>query len=296
VLPGGRRIRSLWVLKIVGAAALILVLVDPDGDRIASAQIVPSHPPRFPHVAVLILENREYRDVIGNPAWPYVNGLADRYGLDTGYFAVSHPSLPNYLALTGGSTFGIRSDCAGCRIDGMSLFDQLNAAGITWRAYFEKTTHRVNPFRHYANAASAVIRSQIVPFARLSTDIHRHRLPQFAWLGLGLCHDGHSCSASTSDRYLSHLIPPLIRALGSDGVLFITWDEGTTKAGGRRPAGGHVPLIAAGAGARAHARSPDPANHYALLRTIADSFGVPPLRNAATARISALTSLLRRAP
>src|SRR5467141_2447110 len=58
-------------------------------------------PSRPSHVVVIVMENKEYGDVIGQPSAPYINGLARRYALATNFYAVSHPSLPNYLALTG---------------------------------------------------------------------------------------------------------------------------------------------------------------------------------------------------
>ena len=237
-----------------------------------------------------MLENHEYRSVIGRPSSPYITGLARRSALATGYFAVSHPSLPNYLAMTGGSTFGIRSDCTSCRVPGMGVFGQLSAAGISWRAYFEPGSNKVNPFRHFrGNRASAV-----VPFRRLARDIHNHSLPRFSWLGLSLCHDGHSCSVRASDRYLSHLLPRVLRALGPHGVLFITWDEGTSKAGAfSHRGGGHVATIATGGAARPGARSAAQANHYTLLHTIESIYGLPPLRNAARVPTAPLQRLLR---
>src|SRR5436305_13962871 len=62
------------------------------------------------HVAVIVMENHEYADIVGSRSAPYINVLAHRYGLATGMYAITHPSLPNYLALTGGSSFGLHID------------------------------------------------------------------------------------------------------------------------------------------------------------------------------------------
>jgi len=108
-----------------------------------------------------------------------------------------------------------------------------------------------------------------------------------------LCHDGHGCSTGFSDHYLARFMPPLLHAVGPHGVVFVTWDEGTTNTGlGSGPGGGHVPLIAAGGGARPHSRSRLLANHYSLLHTIEDSFGLPPLRKASSAPIAPVNRLL----
>ncbi|TMD10949.1 MAG: hypothetical protein E6I96_16725, partial [Chloroflexi bacterium] len=70
--------------------------------------------PTFDHIFTIVMENHAYSEIIGSSSAPYINGLASKYGLATNYAAVAHPSLPNYLALSGGSTFGITSDCTTC--------------------------------------------------------------------------------------------------------------------------------------------------------------------------------------
>jgi phosphatidylinositol-3-phosphatase len=70
--------------------------------------------PAFDHIFVVIMENHSSTQIIGSADAPYINSLAARYGLAANYMAVAHPSLPNYLALTGGSTFGLTTDCADC--------------------------------------------------------------------------------------------------------------------------------------------------------------------------------------
>src|SRR5438309_12132960 len=83
------------------------------------------------------METREYGDVIGSSSAPYINRLARTYALATRSYAITHPSLPNYLALAGGSTFGISSDCTDCSVPGAGLAGQLRASHLSWRAYME---------------------------------------------------------------------------------------------------------------------------------------------------------------
>ena len=85
--------------------------------------------PRLGRVAVLVLENREYRDVIGTRQGRYLTRLARRYSLATRYYSVGHPSLPNYLALTAGSTFEVTRDCNGCDFERSSIQNQLDRRG-----------------------------------------------------------------------------------------------------------------------------------------------------------------------
>ena len=89
------------------------------------------------HVVVLVMENKERGDVVGAPASRYVNALARRYAIATSSYAVTHPSLPNYLALTSGSTQGITSDCTDCHVAGRNIVDELEAAHLSWKAYME---------------------------------------------------------------------------------------------------------------------------------------------------------------
>ena len=255
--------------------------------------------PNFSHVVVIMLENHEATAILGNPAAPYLNGLASQGAVATRYFAISHPSLPNYLAVVGGSTFGISTDCSPgpqCRAPDPSLPDQLNSAGISWKAYLEDMpgncdqvasgTYAVkhDPFVYFPGVVSAQC-SQVVPARALSEDLATGNLPRFAWLSPNLCHDMHDCPVSAGDAYLAGIVPTLLGALGPSGVLLITFDEGTTNNGGGQPgaAGGQVAMIAAGPGARAGARSAQPYDHYSLLRTIEEAWGLPILRSAAGA-------------
>ncbi len=64
--------------------------------------------PAFKHIFVIVLENKEYEQSIGSARTPYINSLAQQHGLATSFYGIRHPSLPNYLALIGGDTFGVR--------------------------------------------------------------------------------------------------------------------------------------------------------------------------------------------
>jgi acid phosphatase len=296
-------VRRAWLL------AILVVLA-----AVASARAVPADPTgRFPtpaRVAVLVLENRSYEQVIGNPEAPYLNRLARHYALATRYYAIGHPSLPNYLALLGGSTFDIRRDCNLCDIAGRSLVAQLDAARISWKAYFEDLTSSArpgvrtrlydphyNPFVYYESVRdSSFGRSRVVDFDELEADLRRGRLPRFSWIAPSVVHDGHDGSLREADRYVSSFVPRVLRALGPRGVLYVTWDEGARNdlSGVDGAAGGgHVALIAAGGLARRGATTVAEANHYALLRTIEAGFDLPALGRAASPETPVLSGFLR---
>src|SRR5205085_5722156 len=225
---------------------------------------------RSSHVVVIVMENKEYGDVIGSSSAPYVNRLARRYGLATNSYGVSHPSLPNYLALTGGDTFGISSDCTSCHVGGKNLVDELEAARISWKAYMESMptpcyrggsagdyAKKHDPFAYYDDVVTSKRRcSKIVPYQQLAKDMRRGRLPKFVWISPNLCHDMHDCEVKTGDGFLASLIPRLLRVLGKHGVLFLTWDEGSSDRGCcSHAAGGHIATIVAGPDVRRRGRS-----------------------------------------
>ncbi|MDQ6836183.1 MAG: alkaline phosphatase family protein [Actinomycetota bacterium] len=268
----------------------------------APAHIAGGAPSR---IAVVVMENEEYSNIIGSRATPYINSLARRYALVSSMFAVSHPSLPNYLALTGGSTFSISSDCTNCTVRAFGLGQQLSAGRIPWKAYMEGLPRpcfggaqaggyakKHNPFIYYSPPPGC---SHVVALSQLAVDERGHALPRFVWITPNLCHDMHDCSPATGDRFLSSLLPPLLSALGRRGLLILTWDEGTSDQGCCRLAhGGHVVTILAGSGARRGAQLRTPVDHYSTLQTIEDLFKLRRLRGAACACTPSLAPLLAR--
>jgi hypothetical protein len=249
--------------------------------------------PAFTHVYIVLMENEELSDIIGNPSAPYINGLASQYGVGKAYTAVSHPSLPNYMALTSGGT-QFTNDCSGCVVNVANIADRVEGAGRTWKGYMESmpspclTTdsglyaQRHNPFVHYANIVnnSARCNAHVVPFTQLTTDLQTGSVPSFAWITPNVCSDMHDCSIATGDQWLSELVPQIMGTPDfGTSVLFIVWDEGSTNIGG----GGVVTLVVVSPMVHA-VQSTQAANHYDLLRTITNAFDASPLGLAAGGR------------
>jgi hypothetical protein len=245
----------------------------------------------------MVMENHEFDQVLGNPDAPYLNALASRSAVATNMFAIRHPSLPNYLALLGGSTFGVSNDCTDCFQSSRNLVDELDAARISWRAYMEglpaacdtratagNYALKHDPFLYFDDIRTNAARCRnVVPGTQLSTDLASGKLPKFVWLTPDLCHDTHDCSVATGDRYLAATVPPLLNALGPHGVLILTYDEGTTNAGCCRLAtGGHILTVVAGPDivAGAHAELLD---HYSILRTLEEAWHLPLIGGAGCA-------------
>jgi hypothetical protein len=264
----------------------------------------------FPHpsrVAVMVLENRSYHRVIGSHDAPFLNRLARRSALATNYFALTHPSLPNYIALTTGTTGEVKGNCSNCDTEHRSLVNQLDAGHVSWRAYFENLPQNasasVTPAGRYNKHYNPIVytekvsdsrrsRSKVVGFARLRSDLAHRRLPRFSWIAPNVRHDGHNHTLRSADSFAARTVPKLLRALGPRGVLYLTWDEGNRSDHGG-PGGGHVALIASGGAARTGATTAVRADHYSLLRTIDANFGLPGLGNAGSDSTPLLRGLLK---
>ena len=267
--------------------------------------------PRLDHVAVVVMENHEYGQVVGSRGAPWLTAQAQDQGQAIDYHGVTHPSLPNYLALLGGSTFKVTTDCADCHVDATNLVDQLEQAGLSWRAYMDSMPRpcfmatsgrdetglyakRHNPFFYFDDIRTNPDRcKRVVPFSSLATDMAAPgRLADFIWITPNLCHDMHDCPIGVGDRWLREEIPALTRALGPNSAVFITWDEGVTDDGvsAGKPGGGRIPLVALGSAVRPHSEERSTLDHYGLLRTIEETLGLPLMRQAAHAED--LSSLL----
>ncbi|HYN36734.1 MAG TPA: alkaline phosphatase family protein [Actinomycetota bacterium] len=246
--------------------------------------------PALERVAVIVMENKEFGEVIGQEETSYLTGLASDYGVARRMYGISHPSLPNYLALLGGDTFGIEENCTDCSVDAPNLVDQLEDTGISWKAYMEGMTEpcsdsdsgsyvkRHNPFMYFESISSDPNRcGKVVPLDELETDL-AGGLPQFTWITPGLCNGTHDCGVDEGDQFLSQLVPPLLEALGPNGVLFITYDEGSTDEGCcGTAAGGRIPFVVAGGAAQRSVVSDSPHTLYSVLRAIEETFGLEPL-------------------
>jgi hypothetical protein len=258
------------------------------------------------------MENEEDSDIVGSPAAPYANTLIRRYGLATQSYAISHPSLPNYLALTSGATHGVSSDCTECTVSASNIVDQLETARITWKAYLEDEpstcfpgagaggyAKKHNPFIYYTDVAGSPHRcAHLVDFTTLATDLNAGTLPTYAWITPNLCDDGHDCGVSGGDRFLARTVPALLHELGPKGFLIVTWDEGSSSRGccGGLAHGGHIATIVAGPTVRRGARASAPIDHYGVLATVEEALGLPLLAGARDPRGGRLTELFSSPP
>lgn len=253
------------------------------------------------HAFIIVEENKPIGNIIGNSQAPYINGLIKQYSLVTNYNAVGHPSLPNYLALTSGSTQGITSDCnppaAGCMLNAINIADQLEKAGKTWKAYAEDmpspcyaqnsggyATKHV-PFLYYTDILnnSARCKNHVDPLPQLLTDLSSaSQTPDFALITPNLCNDMHNCPVATGDSWLAKYVPLILGSKAfteQPSLLFITWDEGDALSN-------HIATIIAGPSVKSGYRLNSSYTHYSLLHTMEAMWGLYPMTsNDSTASI-----------
>jgi phosphatidylinositol-3-phosphatase len=264
--------------------------IQPTGTTGASA----SPRPAITHVWWIVMENHEYGSVIGNPSAPYLNGLASKYDLLTNFYATVHPSEPNYIALVAGSTLGVNSDGT-YDLAGPSLFSQLASAGKTWRAYEQDypggcfTGGSASGAVDGPGVAGSYARKHDPAISFTSVSAHPAQCASiqplhqfdpaaaaFEFITPNLINDMHDGSPAQGDAFLRAFVPLITGSPAfATGVLFITFDEGSSGAGSHGDGGGHVATLVLAPGVAPGSWSAAYADHYSLLRTTQDLLGLP---------------------
>jgi acid phosphatase len=207
--------------------------------------------PAFSHVFVVLEENTNYSSVIGNKSMPYLNSLADQYGLATQYYANTHPSIGNYFMLTTGQIITNNDGFHGV-VKADNVVRHVLTAGKTWKAYEESLPHagytkpdvgeyaqRHCPLSYFSDVVnSKTERLNLVPFIQFKTDLANNRLPEYSFITPNLCNDAHDCPLATADKWLKKNIQPLVQSAGfqKGGLLILVFDESgsdNTHGGGR---------------------------------------------------------------
>jgi phosphatidylinositol-3-phosphatase len=320
----------------------------------AAAAVLAEPMPRYEHIFVIVAENKNFDDIAGSPNAPRLNALAKEYGLATRFYGEVHPSEGNYVAMLGGDTFGIHDDDAwyctsftlslNCRnsflpgyaphsIRAPGLMDQLTAAKLTWKGYFEDLPSPgsleilsaggpgipadLYAAKHNAFISFESVRSdpelarKIVPLDRFATDLAADAAPNYAQIVLNQCNDMHGlinadqlagCSVwrntpeataglvRRGDTAIGAIVDQIMTAplwaKPANAAIVITWDEdNATKKGvqgccGFDPhstanfGGGHIPTIVVTNHGPRHVQDSEPYNHYSLLRTAEEAFGI----------------------
>ncbi len=264
-------------------------------------------PRRYAHVIWIVFENQGYHQVVGNRHLPYTNRLAASCGLATRYYGVGDPSLPNYIAMTSGRTWGVTSDSSpALRVP--SIFSQVRSAHLQWRSYSESmprncyrsdypssnpvyTAHH-EPVIFYANIRRDCSRWDLplgtVHKGPLAHALASGKLPAFAFVGPN--DDGGTtkpgCSRPCGDvdpplsdrflrRWMKKILASKAYASGKTAV-FVTWDEDATFENTLCPAldCDHLATLVISPSVRRGMRSAAAFSHYSLLRTTEDLLGL----------------------
>lgn len=255
--------------------------------------------PRYKHIFYIVEENRESNQILGNPAAPHLNELANTYGLATDYFGTSHPSEPNYVAMIGGSDFGIKDDAAYTThtVDQPSLASQLEDAGLSWKSYSQSMPYagfagtcypssclyasKHNGFLNFKSVQSNPAEMQkLVPIEQLTTDLANDTAPTFSFIVPDQCHDMHGTSdcpdATTNVRVADDYAGQLVQSITSSSAwktgqnaIVITFDEGSSGTGCcDAPTGGKIMTAVITTHGPRGLQYSTPSNHYSMLAAI----------------------------
>ncbi len=254
--------------------------------------------PNFDHVYVIIFENKEYSSIVGASSAPYFNSLISKYGLSTNFTAERHPSEPNYIALTSGGTQGITDDGVyNLGVD--NLFSQVAASGRTWKTYQQGYSgncfaggssaavtdgvgksggyvRKHNPAISYTsisgNASACANIANLASFDPAAAN--------FEFITPNLINDMHDGTVADGDNFLKAFLPKITNSSAfANSVVYITFDEGSSGVGG----GGHIFTLAVTPGMTAGYKTATAYNHYSMLRTVEQAWGLPYLGNATSA-------------
>jgi phosphatidylinositol-3-phosphatase len=313
-----RNQRPLALVILVAAMALLAAgrvsRTTPDCSHATSGGLAAGRARRPAHLIVVMEENHAFEQIIGSAAAPFLNHLATQGTLLTDDHAISHPSLPNYVALLSGHT-PIESDCHSCTFAGPTLVDQLEAHHLSWAAYLQGLprpcstvaragayTEAVDPFMHAADIRHHRSRcDRVLPFGRFHPDLAAGRLPAVVFVMPDLHHEMHSGPVRVADAWLHRFVGQLQASpvWGQDTRLVVTFDESTrsdvrTCCDGLAR-GGRIPTIVAGPRIP-QGRDATPYSHYSLLRSIEAAFGLRFLGHAGDLATFAIPAMADPSP
>ncbi len=242
--------------------------------------------PRPDHIVIVLEENEQSAKIIGNPDAAYINYLAGRGALFSRSFAVAHPSQPNYIALFSGDTQGIRDDSCPHAFRTKNLGSRLLDAKLTFGTFSEsmpsagftgcvagKYVRKHNPCANWQGVN--IPASTNMPFTSFHTDFSK--LPTVSFVIPNLDNDMHDGTIEAGDEWLRKNLGPYVRwAETHNSLLIVTWDEDDNEGGNRIATIFVGPMIRTGV-------YDQQINHYNILRTILDMYGLAPLGNSVNA-------------
>lgn len=273
-------------LRLIGAAALAVcaaLVVTPSAPRVA---LRAAALPRPAHVVIVIEENRSQANIIGSKSAPFINALAAHGAMMAQSFAETHPSEPNYLALFAGSTLGVTKDV--CPVNAgatPNLASQLLSAGYTFVGYAEslpaagspvcsagKYARKHVPWANFSNVPPA----NSLPFSAFPMGNYAG-LPTVSFVIPNNDDNMHDGSIAQGDAWLSRALSGYANwAVANNSLLVLTWDEDDGSPQNQ------IPTVIYGAHVQPGTYN-ERINHYSVLATLEEMYGLPRLGYAAAA-------------
>lgn len=287
-----------WAGAVAGAAAVLLLAAcggggarpAPPAPTATTGTPAPGRGPAVTKLLVFVVENHSLDQMRAD--LPFTFGLAETYGYATHYAALTHPSLPNYLAMAGGDTFDITDDQppSAHELHGATVFGQALALGRTAKVYAEampvdcatdaagRYAVKHNPWPYFVDEKGSCQRYD-VPLTELAGDVDAGRLPNAGMVIPDLCNDAHDCDLSVADGWLRDHLGPVMR--GPDWrsgrlIVVVTADEDDHNQG-------NLVLTALLHPSLQGVVVDTPLTHYSLTRLYDEVLGAPPLGAAADA-------------
>jgi phospholipase C len=245
---------------------------------------------------IVVLENENESNAIDQP---FMKSLAARGAYLESYTAITHPSQPNYIAMTAGDLHGVK-DNENVDLDVRHLGDLLEAKGLSWKVYAEgypgncRLDARIGsyarkhvPFISFESVQEDPARcAKIVDASRLYDDLAAGALPDYSLFIPDMNNDGHDTGVEFADRWLGATFRPLLEdpRFMKDMLFVVTFDESRLGGGNRIYTAFYGDAVVAGS------VSEYPWNHYSLLRTIEEAFdlGTLGLNDQSAAPISGI--------
>jgi len=280
-------------VQLLALCAFTIALIGCVGQAAKTPPPIGQKSVSFGHVFIVVEENHNYSDVVANPAMPYLNGLANQYGLAANYYANGHPSVPDYFMLTTGETLTLIDAVTphSFPVSDDNVVRELVAAGKTWKSYAEdlpnvgytggdsgKYAVRHNPLAYMTDVQNDAKQVQnLVPFTQFAADLPTANLPEYSFIVPNLCDDAHDCPLSTADNWLKTNIGPVIASpvFQKDGLLIILFDEADTL--DFTSGGGHVAAVIVSPFSKRGYKSIAFYQHQSVLRLALEALGVTKL-------------------
>ncbi|MBB6669288.1 acid phosphatase [Cohnella nanjingensis] len=246
-----------------------------------------AHPYRPDHIVIVVEENHSYQEIAGNAHAPYMNELMAAGANLTNHYAIEHPSQPNYLDLFSGSNQGVKNDNPKISFKTDNLANELLKHGLSFGGYSEglpkkgytglydlKTGYarKHNPWVDFTNVPSAAN----LPFSSFPGDYDQ--LPTVSFVIPNLRHDIHDGTIREADDWLKKNLSGYVKWAKTHNSLFIlTWDEDDLSAKNKIPTVLVGPMVKQ---MTVKAKT----NHFTILRTIEDLYGLPALGKSKQAK------------